>query len=242
MEMPFILRTLPPEALDVLRFFGSGGRDHAAIHADEIAEGAALTAKGLGKAIRRLVTKSFAAMTVDQVYRLTDSGKRLAADLIAYERTAPPRPAGSRPVETRYVRRRVLMAVPTPLVAGQPTTLYVGLDDAETEELIPEALDLLIRLTVINGEPRETRELPLRLANRHLQQSFEITPGYYGQVRVRVQVCQIENDNIDEEACGGLYVDLAVQAEGVAGGLATYGADVMLKDTSGIDISDFLSM
>lgn len=241
MEMPFSLRTLPPEALDVLRFFGSGPALHAAVHADEIAEGAGLSAKGFGKAIRRLVTKYYAQMASDQVYRLSEAGKRLAAELIEYERTAPPRPAGET-APTRYVRRRVLIAVPTPVSAGQTTTLYLGIDDAETEELVPEALDLLLRLTLVNGEPRDTREFPLRVANRHLQQSFEITPGYYTELRIRVQVCQLENDEIDESACGGLYVDVPVTADGTTGPLAVYGTDVMLKDTSGIDISDFLSM
>jgi hypothetical protein len=120
--------------------------------------------------------------------------------------------------------------------------VFVGIDDAETEELVPEAIDVLLRLSLVNGEPREPRELSLRLANRHVQQALEITPGYYTQIRIRLQVCQVEDDAIDEEACGGLYVDLPVAVSGPPASLAAYGADIMLKDTSGIDISDFLSM
>ncbi|MGQ9908748.1 MAG: hypothetical protein ACUVS2_07925 [Candidatus Flexifilum sp.] len=239
MEMPFTLRTLPPEALEVLRYFGKAGG--AAAHADDIAEGSGLGPKSFGKALRRLVTKNYLVMEREQVYRLSDAGKRLTAELLEYDLIAPPQ-AGQKVVPPRFVRRRVVLAAPQQVIAGQPTMVFVGIDDAETEELVPEAIDVLLRLSLVNGEPREPRELSLRLANRHVQQALEITPGYYTQIRIRLQVCQVEDDAIDEEACGGLYVDLPVAVSGPPASLAAYGADIMLKDTSGIDISDFLSM
>jgi hypothetical protein len=180
-------------------------------------------------------------MEREQVYRLSDAGKRLTAELLEYDLIAPPQ-AGQKVVPPRFVRRRVVLAAPQQVIAGQPTMVFVGIDDAETEELVPEAIDVLLRLSLVNGEPREPRELSLRLANRHVQQALEITPGYYTQIRIRLQVCQVEDDAIDEEACGGLYVDLPVAVSGPPASLAAYGADIMLKDTSGIDISDFLSM
>lgn len=240
MEMSFTLRTLPPEALDVLRYFGKAGG--AAAHADDISEGAGLGTKGFGKAIRRLVTKNYVVMESDQVYRLSDAGKRLTAELLEYDLVAPPQAAGQQVTLPRFVRRRVILAAQQQVIASQPTFIFVGIDDADTEELVPEAIDLLLRLTVMNGEPRDTREMPVHLANRHIQQSFEITPGYYTQIRIRLQVCQVEDGEIDEEACGGLYVDLPVVVSGQEAGLVAFGTDIMLKDTSGIDISDFLSM
>ncbi len=88
MELPYHLKALPPEALDVLRYFSkiSG----IAAHADDITAGADLSDRGFGKAIRRLVTKGYLTMGGEQYYRLSDSGRRAVDDLINYDEDPTP--------------------------------------------------------------------------------------------------------------------------------------------------------
>ena len=93
MEMPYNLQTLPPEAVDILRFYSASDLDTA--HADEIVDGANLSDRGFGKGIRRLVTKSYLVMSSDQVYRLTDAGKRVIAELRRLRRRSRSRAAQS---------------------------------------------------------------------------------------------------------------------------------------------------
>lgn len=233
MDLSSELSKLPPEALDILRFFGRQGSTPA--HTEDIIEGAGLTERSFGKGIRRLVTKMFVAMDGEQVYRLTERGKPLVAELLEFDLMAPPedKERAARSEEPRFIRRRAVLVAPRLLTAGQPTNIYVGLDEADEDELVMSPLNVLLRVEVLNGEPREARESSLLVENRGVQQVFEITPGYYTQSRVRVQVCQPEDDVVDLEACGGLYVDLPVSPTPANAPLTAFGADLMLKDTSG---------
>ena len=86
MELPYSLQTLPPEAVDILRYYASISTDAA--HADAIVDGAGLSERGFGKGIRRLVTKNYLVMSSDQVYRLTEQGRRLIDELQGYDSEA----------------------------------------------------------------------------------------------------------------------------------------------------------
>lgn len=232
MDLSSELGKLPPEALDILRFFGRQGSTPT--HTEDIIEGAGLTERSFGKGIRRLVTKMFVAMDGEQVYRLTERGKPLVAELLEFDLMAPPedKARAARGSEPRFIRRRALVVAPRTLTAGQPTNIFVGMDEADEDELVMGAINVLVRVEVLNGEPREARESALLVENRGVQQVFEITPGYYTQSRIRVQICQPEDETVDLDACGGLYVDLPVSSTPASTTLAAFGADLMLKDTS----------
>lgn len=230
-EMPLSLQTLPVEALDILRYFGATGATSA--HADDIIEGTQLTDRGFGKGVRRLVTRNYLSMSGEQRYRLTEQGQRAIESLQEYEGTQPVGAgAQAAPPEPVFIRRRLVLAAPKTLLAGQPTNVFVGVDDAHGEELLHDPQTLLIRLSTLNGDPAEPQESSLVLSNRNARQVFEITPGYYTQVRVRVQVFQFQPDEIEVEPCGGLYVDLPVTDENDAADntLSAYGADIILKE------------
>jgi predicted transcriptional regulator len=83
MDMPFHLKTLPPEALDVLRFFAGHSDDIA--RSDEVMTGSGLNERRFGVALRRLVTKGYLIMDGYQTYRLSESGRRAATELTDYE-------------------------------------------------------------------------------------------------------------------------------------------------------------
>lgn len=69
--LPIDLQKLPPTALDVLRYLGTL-EDGA--WSDEIMDGAGLSERGFGKAIRRLVTRYYVAMPEQGYYTLTTNG------------------------------------------------------------------------------------------------------------------------------------------------------------------------
>ena len=98
--------------------------------------------------------------------------------------------------------------------------------------VLHDPLSLMIRLATLNGDPAEAQESSLVLSNRNARQVYEITPGYYTHVRVRVQVLQFPPDDEDVEPCGGLYVDLPVTDDNSAAdnSLTAYGADIILKE------------
>src|SRR5437016_2736496 len=87
MELPFHLKALPPEALDVLRYFGN--IDMPIAHAEDITEGVGLTDRTFGKVIRRLVTKGYLQMDGDQAYRLSDQGHKAVEDIAEYDASGP---------------------------------------------------------------------------------------------------------------------------------------------------------
>jgi hypothetical protein len=236
MDMSHQIKTLPPEALDILRYFHT--LSEASAHVDAIIEGSGLSDRGFGKAIRRLVTKNYLIMDGDQVYRLSDMGKRAVAELGEYDENAPEDgedfdeadEADEAPPEPRFVRRHIALVAPRTLRVGQPTNVYVGFDDAEDDEIVFTPLKVIVRLSVVHGEPQDVTETSIALENRAAYQVFEVTAGEYRQARLRIQVCQLENGSMELDACGGLYADLPVSAAEVDNTLTAYGTELMLRE------------
>jgi hypothetical protein len=226
MEMPLSLQTLPAEALDILRYYGRTEAESA--HADDITEGTGLTDRGFGKGIRRLVTRNYLSMAGEQVYRLTDQGRRAVTALEDYDLAAPDVEDAPEP---RYVRRRLVIAAPVRLLVGQPTRITVGVDDAQGEDIIGDTVNLLLRVSVINGDPEMGSETLLVLTNRYASQIFEITPGVFTKLRVRVELFQEQPDE-QFAPIGGLYVDVPITAdpESADPRLKGYGTDFYIRE------------
>ncbi len=224
-NMPYSLQTLPPEAVDILRYYAQTGVESA--HSDAIVDGSGLSERGFGKGIRRLVTKNYVGMSADQVYRLTDAGRRVIEDLKAAGTDAPS--TASR-AEARFIRRHLVLVAPGTLPADQSVDVTLGFEDAEDDEYLNAPASLLLRLSLVNGEPHLPSAAAIMLTNRQMQQTFQISAGKFANARVRVEVCQYQNDGDDFDFCGGMYVDLPVSADGGSAPLAAYGVDVILKE------------
>ena len=247
MDVPNHLRTLPPEALDILRFYRSLNARSA--HADDIIEGADLSDRGFGKAIRRLVTKNYLVMDGDQVYRLSDMGQRAVDELgsLNLEPSDDSAAAGDDPeteYEPRFVRRHLVLVAPRTLRAGQPTNVFVGFDSADDDEILFSPLEVILRLNVLHGEPDEATETSLVVENRAVHQTFEVMAGNYEQARIRVEVCQFADDLLDPSACGGLYADFPIAVSDSDTSLTAYSADVELREEPPaedeyLDLEDF---
>ncbi len=223
MDLPFHLKALPPEALDVMRFFGM--LDEPVAHADYIMQEAGLSERAFGKVIRRLVTKGYVQMAGDQVYSLTDQGLSAVEELQAYDEEESD--VEDRAAAAPLVRqtRRLTLALPRALPAGQPTPVYVGLSSADAAPL--PAAELVVRLSVVNGEPARPQEKTLRLNGAATCETFEVTAGPYTRARIRVQVFQLGPNPDDIGVAGGMYVDTAVAAAAAASGdLTAYVTDL----------------
>jgi predicted transcriptional regulator len=225
MDLPYSLQTLPPEAVDILRYYA--GINGESAHADSIVDGAGLSERGFGKGIRRLVTKNYVAMSSDQVYRLTDAGKRVIEELRSYDSNAP---ATQKRREPHFLRRHVVLVTPRKLTADMPVEVVLGFEDADDDEALNAPVNMLVRLSLINGEPRRPKEASFMLGNRKLQQEFEINAGHFTTARVRVEVCQFHDDGDDFDFCGGLYVDLPVSLDADSSVKVAHGIDVILKE------------
>ena len=238
MDIPYHLKTLPPEALDILRYFRT--LDTSSAHADDIIEGAELSDRGFGKAIRRLVTKSYLVMDGDQVYRLSDTGRRAVEELGGYDELSPEERAQMSEMseedeafavtEPRFVKRHLVLVTPAALRPDQPTNVFVGFDEAQEDETVSTSLDLVLRLNILHGDPQQARETSLALENHAAHQTFEVTAGHYQQARLRVEVSQYQQDTLDLEPCGGFYVDLPIQPDSADATPVAFGADVTLRE------------
>lgn len=225
MELPYHLKTLPPDALDVIRYLGTV--DDYRAYKDDICENVGLTDRGFGKVIRRLVTKGYTVMDGSQVYRLTEQGQNSADELAAYDE-ANPDGESAVPDAAEQVARRLVLVVPSLVVANQSTHAYVGFHPLPGFD---ETSDVVARLSAVNGTLDSAQEAHFELDDSHAYQSFQVTPGQYERMRVRVEVYQLGPNPDDIVEAGGMYVDLDVtdNPDNGRAPLLAYGADVMLE-------------
>jgi predicted transcriptional regulator len=229
MELPFHLKTLPPEALDVIRFFGTLEVPIADV--DTIYSGVGLSERSFGKVIRRLVTKGYVQMDGAQTYRLTEQGQRAVEELETYDETAPSEESKQEAASARNVKRRLVVALPRTLVAGKPVRVHVGFNPAGAGQSLDDPTDVVVRLSVVNGDPSRPKESSLQLENEPAYETFDVTPGHYTQARIRVQIFQLGPNPDDIAVAGGMYVDVDVAADAKKADdrLTAYGADVMVS-------------
>jgi hypothetical protein len=225
MELPYHLKTLPSDALDVIRYLGS--LEDMRAYKDDICEAVGLSDRGFGKVIRRLVTKNYAVMDGGQIYRLTEPGREAAEELAAYDE-ANPNAAAAEMTEAERVTRRLVLAVPSRAVVGQPLTAYLGFYPLPDFDEISE---IVARLSVIHGDPDTSQEAVFELGADAARRLFSVTPGPYQRMRLRVEVFQLGPNPDDITVSGGMYVDVDVTADAGNGGapLVAYGADVFIE-------------
>lgn len=211
MELPYHLKTLEPltGALDILRYLG--GLETPIADSDEICEALDLSDIGFRKAIRRLVTQGYVVMDGAMTYRIAERGREAYETLMEYDAENPAGDADDDEEEyMQLVTRRLVVALPRTLTAEQPNAVVVGVEGADDEAVLNTPADLVLRLSVLNGQPDKPLETAIALGNEPVQHNFSITPDAYKQVRVRVQVFQLGPNPDDINVSGGLYIDADV--------------------------------
>lgn len=227
MELPFHLKALPPEALDVLRFYNAG--DLSIAHAEEIMEGVGLSERLFGKIIRRLVTKGYLQMDGDQAYRLSDHGQEAVDTLAEYDSDAPAEKTQRQASEEETVTRRMVLVAPSPFVAGEAADVQIGFHPAASGQKLSGAAEVVLRVSVVNAELARPQEAALELDNDSAYSSFKITPGVFNKLRIRVQAFQLGPNPDDIAVAGGMYVDAPVAPMADGEKSAAYGTDVTFK-------------
>ncbi|TVR23544.1 MAG: hypothetical protein EA396_03215 [Anaerolineaceae bacterium] len=225
MEISFQLKTLEPlkGAWDILRMFGNTDSDR--LPADQIMQTLDLSERVFNKAMRRLVTKGYVQMDGSLIYRVTENGGRVIAELLAYDEAT-----GGQPTKTSSrrssVSRRMMCAVPVSATANQPAPLFVGFHPGDVPD---DGAEVVVRVTVLNGQPDAPEDMIFALDGAQAYQIMTIVPGLFDQVRLRLEAYQL-GEMGDVQPAGGMYVDLPVTLRDGDSRLTAYGADIQLLD------------
>jgi hypothetical protein len=152
-------------------------------------------------------------------------------EILAEYDEANPQSDADGEAEVSLITRRLVVSVPATLIAGQPNTVAIGLDGATDEEsgVLYTPADMVVRVSVINGEPTKPQEAALKLSNYPVKQVFSVTPDLYQQMRIRVQVFQLGPNPDDINVSGGLYVDSSVARTPGAVNPIAYGSDIQIQ-------------
>jgi DNA-binding MarR family transcriptional regulator len=235
MELPFYLKTLEPlpGALDILRYFGMINAQTA--DADDIFQHLDISDRSFNKALRRLVTKGFVQMDGDMVYRLTDQGQRAVAELSSYQGDFDPASqseileAEDEP-QRRQLLRRMVLVLPEPLIAEQMVRGFVGFHPAAPSEEADDTVEMVVRVSIVNGQPQTPQDLLFSLDDSAAQQLVEIEPGRYTHIRLRLEAFQLSDDPGEIFEAGGMYVDVPVTAgDDSDNRLAAFGIDITIN-------------
>ena len=222
MDLPYHLKTLPENALDVIRYLGQC--EGATADKPTIQEATDLSEIGFGKVIRRLVTKGYVVMDGNQVYRLTDDGLSSVEALAAYDAAGGNQ--ADEDDDDNLLYRRLVLVMPRQVVAGVTIPAVIGL---EAGAAFNSPASLIVRVSVVNGEPSAPVDLNFTVGRGHSSQTVDITPGRYTRIRVRMEGYQLGDNPGDIHICGGMYVDLDVLPDSnTTEPLVAYGADIAI--------------
>jgi hypothetical protein len=217
MSLPFELQRLLPQALDVLRYLGTG---EGGATTEQIMHGTGLSERTSGKAIRNLVTRYYLEMPEQGYYLLTETGWQAVQDLRAYDGDTPYTPAETSEVSAaspadaapapRHTRRLSIF-LPGEFVIGSTAILRAGFD-SPSDDRVPLAQPgrVILRLGAAYCDV-EPSERPLEVAGNAAAGPvrFRVTPFREGEVRLKLEAFQLV---AGEELLpvGGMYFDLNV--------------------------------
>ena len=221
MDLPSHLKTLPPGALEVIRYLSTA--DELTASREAICGDLDISERGFGKIIRRLVTKSYVIMDGDQVYRLTDQGASVAEEIAGVDLGVELGDLDDG--DSRQWTRHLVLVLPQPLQSGQPAHVIVGIHELDEQD---GSAEIVARLSVVNGEPETPQEAIFELEAEAARQDFLVTAGSFNKARVKVEVYQLGPNEGDIAVAGGMYVDVPV-SDIAQGNLAAYGADITVE-------------
>lgn len=210
-------------AFDIIRYLAE---DDTPAGVDDICDDLDMSDRRFGKAIKRLVTRSYVQMNSDYEYFLTQKGKTAAEELAEID-------AGGgiqRAVNTNKVMRRLLVALPRQLTAGQTTDMHIGIE-SDAGNALATPTDIVLRVSATHALLSGSTDEIMKLNNDAITQVLQLTPEMYTQVRVKAQIFQIASNGEDITMCGGLYVDVNVGVEDTQGGLIAYTSDIAFDPT-----------
>lgn len=221
-DLPMHLKRIEllPSALDIIRYLNRQPEHEAVV--DDICDDLDIGDIRFGKAIRRLVTLGYVQMNAHLTYGLTHNGERAAQELATYDHTDD-ETLEETPEEAI---RRVYIAVPRSLVAGQTVPVQIGFPE---DTRFHRPIDVVLRLEALNADISQHEDKIIKLGQSVNTYALDMTPEWYDQARLKLQVFQLSADGEDLYVCGGMYVDLTVMAEGEPGETVAFAADLAFE-------------
>ncbi len=225
MELSVNLKKLEPlpGAFDIIRYLHTC--EEYVATTDEIMTDLDMSERRFSKAIRRLVTTDYVQMGAQGEYRLTEMGVQAAEELEAYYALAPQ----SNTYDGK-IARRLMVALPRTLAAGQPSRFFVGFHPDPNRRLETPA-NIVLRLSAMNAQLSKNGDAMMNLDNESKHEALDIIPGNQSQVRLKVQVFQLAPNGEDITDCGGMYVDVDVALSENDKRMVAYGVNVHLDPT-----------
>jgi predicted transcriptional regulator len=221
MSLPFELQRLLPQALDVLRYLGTG---EGGATTEQIMHGTGLSERTSGKAIRNLVTRYYLEMPEQGYYLLTETGWQAVQDLRAYDGDTPYTPAApaetpeasaaspAEPASAPRHTRRLSIFLPREFVISSTAILRAGFDspaDNQVPLTQPGRVILRLNATYCDVDPSE-RPLEVAGSDAAGPVRFRVTPFREGEVRLKLEAFQLVAGEELLVPVGGMYFDLNV--------------------------------
>jgi len=210
-------------AFDIIRYLSE---DDTPAVAEDICDDLDMSDRRFGKAIKRLVTRSYVQMNSDYAYFLTQKGIDAAEELAEFDAGG----GAKRATNSNKIMRRLLIALPRQLTAGKTTDLHIGIE-SDTSSSLTTPADIVLRIAATHALLSGSNDEIMKLNNTAITQTLQLTPEMYTQVRVKVQIFQIAPNGEDITMCGGLYVDVNVGTEDSQDGLVAYASEVAFDPT-----------
>src|SRR5262249_53322162 len=145
-----------------------------------------------------------------------------------FDSDAPTAKTETKTASDQKVARRLVLVAPRQLVAGSAADIEVGFLPASNGQNLNGAAEVVLRGSVINGEPARPQEAAIELGNQTEHRTFKVTPGRFTKMRIRVQAFQLGPNPDDIAVAGGMYVDADVAASGASNDAAAFGANVAI--------------
>lgn len=201
-----------PAALDIIQYL----YDHPAADADTICVQLGISDRRFGKANRRLITIGYIQMNGDYTYELTTRGEELAE----YVAEAGGSAGGSEQSDAAQLTRKMLVALPDHLVAGQEAPLHIGFEQSDDFDF---ATNIVIQIKPQYATVEPDSDHLMQLDANQTVERLTVKPENYDTIRLALEVFQLSPSGDDVSACGGMYIDVPVVAEPAENTLIAYG-------------------
>lgn len=206
MPLPPELMRVLPSSLDVLRYMGRDELESADV--ETLADGTGLSEKGMGKAIRGLVTGGYLTADQNYIYYLTRKGRQAIDDLAAFD--AEEAAKGGTAVPVQVVQAELIAVTPNSLTPQTPNTLQIGFGGISE---LQSALQVILRFSSVGGAVnKQEATFTLQPNQAPAPITIEAIPdARHNIMRIRVEGIQLL-DMDDVQPAGGMFFDVPIGA------------------------------
>ncbi len=215
MELPFELKKLNDDMLNVIRFLARQS-NHSG-DAVDIQDGLDLSNRAFGKAIRRVVTAGYVEMDMGGYYHLTSNGHKAAETLAEYDTAMGTGPLGDLPVPEDDVEpgipRTLAMVMPSVSVSGRPFHFYATVEApwSEAQQGLTSSPEVILRLSIPGNEPLQ-ETVQVQPDERSAPVDFRFVVPAIAPLELKIQAFYLSRAD-DVVTLGDFHVELPVESQ-----------------------------